>query len=113
MVRKNSDHAGEQKCRSRWGIGFLQSDQFYSVFVSATLASRSQHERGSGTECLRGGYTLKRVPTLSIVRAKKLVVWKNSYHAGEQKRRSRWGVGFLKFDQFYSAFDSVTFASRS
>ena len=46
---KNSDHAGEQKRHSRWGVGFLQSDQFYSVFVSATLASRSQCERGSGT----------------------------------------------------------------
>ena len=37
---KNSDHAGKQECRSRWGIGFLQSDQFYSTFVSANLASR-------------------------------------------------------------------------
>ena len=71
----NSDHAGEQKCRSRWGIGSLQSDQFYSVFVSATQASRSQRERGLGTENVcPGGYSLKRVPTLSVVKAKKLGV---------------------------------------
>ena len=37
---KNSDHAGKQECHSRWGIGFFQSDQFYSAFVSANLASR-------------------------------------------------------------------------
>ena len=47
---KNSDHADEQKRRSHWGVGFLQSDQFYSAFVSATLVSRSQCEKGSGIE---------------------------------------------------------------
>ena len=40
QVKKNSDHAGEQKRRSHWGVGFLLSDQFYSVFVSTNLASR-------------------------------------------------------------------------
>ena len=24
---RNSDHAGKQECRSRYGVGFLQSDQ--------------------------------------------------------------------------------------
>ena len=37
---RNSDHAGKQECHSRWGVGFLQFDQFYSAFVSANLASR-------------------------------------------------------------------------
>ena len=62
---------------------------------------------------MSGGYTLRRVPTLSIVKSKKLGVWaKNSDHAGEQKRHSRWGIGFLQSDQFYSAFVSATLASR-
>ena len=60
-----------------------------------------------------GGYTLRHVPTLFVVKAKKLRVQKNSDHAGEQKRRSRWGVGFLQSGQFYSAFISATLVSRS
>ena len=60
-----------------------------------------------------GGYTLKRVPTLSVVKAKKLECGKDSDHAGEQKHRSRWGVGFLQSDQFYSAFVSTTLVYRS
>ena len=33
----NFNHAGEQKHRSRWGIGFLRSDQVYSEFIPAHL----------------------------------------------------------------------------
>ena len=80
---KNSDHTGEQKCRSRWGVGFLQSDQFYSAFVSATLVSRSQREKGSGIEnvyqidmlllALEGGLTLCRCWGQVSLKIRKLI----------------------------------------
>ena len=49
MWAGNSGHAGKQECYSRWGIAFLQSDQFYSAFVSANLASSVNMRKGSGT----------------------------------------------------------------
>ena len=65
-------------------------------------------------ECLLGGYTLKRVPTLSVAKAKKRRVRKeNSDHTGKQRRHSHRGIGFLQSDQFYSAFVSANFASGS
>ena len=52
--RANSDHAGEQGDRSRWGVGFPQSYQLYSDFVPEILAFRTCHEkRGKLRECLQ------------------------------------------------------------
>ena len=51
--RANSNHAGEQRDRSRWGVGFPQSYQLYSDFVPEILALRTYHEkRGKHRECL-------------------------------------------------------------
>ena len=37
----NSDYAGEQRDRSRWGVGFPQSYQLYSDLVLEILALRT------------------------------------------------------------------------
>ena len=46
----NSDHAGEQRDRSRWGVGFPQSYQLYSEFVPKILALRTYHEKREKTQ---------------------------------------------------------------
>ena len=45
----NFDHAGEQGGHSRWGVGFLQSDQLYLDFVPEILALRTYHEKRGKT----------------------------------------------------------------
>ena len=48
--RINSDHAGEQGDRSRWGVGLPQSYQLYSDFVPEILALRTCHEKRGKTQ---------------------------------------------------------------
>ena len=48
--RANSNHAGEQGDRSRWGVGFPQSYQLYSEFVSEILALRTYYEKRGKTQ---------------------------------------------------------------
>ena len=48
--RANSDHDGEQRDRSRWGVGFPQSYQLYSDFVPKILALRTYHEKRGKTQ---------------------------------------------------------------
>ena len=48
--RANSDHAGEQRDHSHWGVGFLQSYQLYSDFVPKILALRTCHEKRGKTQ---------------------------------------------------------------
>ena len=48
--RINSDHAGEQGGRSRWGVGFPQSYQLYSDFAPEILDFRTYHEKRGKTQ---------------------------------------------------------------
>ena len=48
--RANSDHAGEQGDRSRWGVGFPRSYQLYSKLVPEILALRTYHEKREKTQ---------------------------------------------------------------
>ena len=43
--RANSDHAGEQRDRSRRGVSFPQSYQLYSGIVPEVLALRTYREK--------------------------------------------------------------------
>ena len=48
--RANSNHAGEQRDHSRWGMGFPQSYQLYSDFILEILVLKTYHEKRGKTQ---------------------------------------------------------------